>query len=308
MRATTAARSRRFERHNASTRPSNRCSTTPTPVRLCSTQRSGRCSTRRRGLPSHVRPHLRTAGAVGPDRRHHRRVRLPEPGAAGTPRARHEHTALRQALGCALRRADLSVPAAAAVAGRAWRRGAVPGRRRRARRRLRVLYRTRTRTGLGRFEQEGRCTTPAGEVVSVPGQRSCGRRGSRPPGLRGRALGSVHHGRPRRVEDDRDAEAGVHRARPRSSSTARTCSASWSSSTRALLGGAELVGVVAETLTRGSFNVRIERVGRPEVKNMMLAPKQFDQVNRDLEIRDLYNMRGRVRPRRTATWAPTGPG
>jgi hypothetical protein len=56
------------------------------------------------------------------------------------------------------------------------------------------------------------------------------------------------------------------------------------------LRGAELVGVVAETLTRGRFNVRIERVGRPEVKNMMLAPKQFDLVNRDLEIRDLYNM------------------
>ena len=52
----------------------------------------------------------------------------------------------------------------------------------------------------------------------------------------------------------------------------------------------ELVGVVAETLTRGRHNVRIERVGRPEVKNMMLAPKQFDPVNRDLEIRDLYNM------------------
>ena len=51
-----------------------------------------------------------------------------------------------------------------------------------------------------------------------------------------------------------------------------------------------LVGVVAETLTRGEFNVRVERVGRPEVKNMMLAPKEFDPVNRDLEIRDLYNM------------------
>jgi hypothetical protein len=57
-----------------------------------------------------------------------------------------------------------------------------------------------------------------------------------------------------------------------------------------LLNGAELVGVVAETVTRGNFNVRIEHVGRPEVKNMMLAPKQFDPVNRDLEIRDLYNM------------------
>src|SRR6266480_1004508 len=57
-----------------------------------------------------------------------------------------------------------------------------------------------------------------------------------------------------------------------------------------VLNGLELVGVVAETLTRGKLNVRIERVGRPEVKNLMLAPKQFDPVNRDLEIRDLYNM------------------
>ena len=57
-----------------------------------------------------------------------------------------------------------------------------------------------------------------------------------------------------------------------------------------LLGGAGLFGVVAETLTRGSLSVRLERAGRPEVPNLMLAPKQFDPVNRDLEIRDLYNM------------------
>jgi hypothetical protein len=60
---------------------------------------------------------------------------------------------------------------------------------------------------------------------------------------------------------------------------------------RAVLpGDAELLGVVAETLTRGGINVRLERAGRPEVPNLMLAPKQFDPVNRDLEIRDLYNM------------------
>jgi hypothetical protein len=56
-----------------------------------------------------------------------------------------------------------------------------------------------------------------------------------------------------------------------------------------LLDGAELIGAVAETLTRGKLSVRLERTGRPEVKNLMLAPKQFDRVNRDLEIRDLYN-------------------
>lgn len=57
-----------------------------------------------------------------------------------------------------------------------------------------------------------------------------------------------------------------------------------------LVGGLGPVAVVAETLTRGRHNLRIERTGRPEVKNLMLAPKQFDRVNRDLEIRDLYNM------------------
>jgi hypothetical protein len=56
------------------------------------------------------------------------------------------------------------------------------------------------------------------------------------------------------------------------------------------LPGVQLVGVVSETLTRGKVSVRIERVGRPEVKNLMLAPRRFDQVNRDLEIRDIYNM------------------
>jgi hypothetical protein len=58
----------------------------------------------------------------------------------------------------------------------------------------------------------------------------------------------------------------------------------------ALLGELLPLAVVAETLTRGTLAVRIERVGRPEVKNLLLGPKEFDLVNRDLEIRDLYNM------------------
>jgi len=58
----------------------------------------------------------------------------------------------------------------------------------------------------------------------------------------------------------------------------------------AVLGDLGFVGVAAETLTRGQLNVRLESAGRPEVPNMMLGPTQFDRVNRDLEIRDLYNM------------------
>ena len=92
------------------------------------------------------------------------------------------------------------------------------------------------------------------------------------------------------LDDDRNGGAGVHRPRgdlPRRQERAqsRGRDRSWRPAE-----APSLMGVVAETLTRGRFNVRIERVGRPEVKNMMLAPKQFDAVNRDLEIRDLYNM------------------
>jgi hypothetical protein len=64
-----------------------------------------------------------------------------------------------------------------------------------------------------------------------------------------------------------------------------------------LFGGGALFGVVAETLSRGKFTVRLERAGRPEVENMMPVPKQFDLMNRDLEIRDLYNMEDAFRPR-----------
>jgi hypothetical protein len=56
-----------------------------------------------------------------------------------------------------------------------------------------------------------------------------------------------------------------------------------------LLKGGPMFAVVCETLASGKRPVRIERVGRPEIKNVSLSWKMFDQVNRDLEIRDLYN-------------------
>jgi hypothetical protein len=56
-----------------------------------------------------------------------------------------------------------------------------------------------------------------------------------------------------------------------------------------LLKGGPMFAVVCETLTLGKRQIRLERVGRPEIKNVVLAAKIFDQVNRDLEIRDLYN-------------------
>ena len=56
-----------------------------------------------------------------------------------------------------------------------------------------------------------------------------------------------------------------------------------------VLQGGPMFAVVGETLSAGKRPVRLERVGRPEIKNITLSAKIFDTVNRDLEIRDIYN-------------------
>jgi hypothetical protein len=56
-----------------------------------------------------------------------------------------------------------------------------------------------------------------------------------------------------------------------------------------VLKGGPMFAVVCETLTSGKRPARVERLGRPEIKNVTLSWKMFDQINRDLEIRDLYN-------------------
>ena len=56
-----------------------------------------------------------------------------------------------------------------------------------------------------------------------------------------------------------------------------------------LLKGGPMFALVGETLSAGKRPVRLERVGRPEIKNITLSAKIFDTVNRDLEIRDIYN-------------------
>jgi hypothetical protein len=54
-------------------------------------------------------------------------------------------------------------------------------------------------------------------------------------------------------------------------------------------GSGPLLAAVAETMTCGEPSARLERMGRPEIKNFIMSPKKYDPVNRDLEVRDLYN-------------------
>src|SRR3954463_10677075 len=120
--------------------------------------------------------------------------------------------------------------------------------------------------GPRRFEQEGTCTTPAGETVTF--------RVNDPAGGEGRGV-RVFAG-PRWDPFIMDAPAALQTIA--TGKLAFTDHGSIYLDGKNVLGlvvevdnemfeGAELVGVVAETLTRGKFKIRIERVGRPEVKN-----------------------------------------
>ncbi|MET4428625.1 DUF4331 family protein [Mycolicibacterium sp. 624] len=50
-----------------------------------------------------------------------------------------------------------------------------------------------------------------------------------------------------------------------------------------------LFAVVGETMIAGPITARLERFGRPLMKSVVLGSKDYDTVNRDLDIRDLYN-------------------
>ena len=54
--------------------------------------------------------------------------------------------------------------------------------------------------------------------------------------------------------------------------------------------GATLIAAIAETLvTRRGNPIRLERVGRPEIKNVVMANPMRDPRTRGVELRDLYN-------------------
>ena len=56
------------------------------------------------------------------------------------------------------------------------------------------------------------------------------------------------------------------------------------------LDGAMLVGAIAETVvTRRGRPIRIERLGRPEIKNLILQNTSRDPRTKGIELRDLYN-------------------
>jgi hypothetical protein len=138
--------------------------------------------------------------------------------------------------------------------------------------------------------QEGRCIAPTGEAISF-----------RVNDERGGAVGGVRvFAGPRRDPFFMDAAAALA-----TSTTGRLAfkhpgtivadgknvlSIVVEADCATPLGGRSLVAVVGETLVAGKLPVRWEHAGRPELLNLIMAMKNYDPVNRDLEIRDLFNM------------------
>ena len=81
------------------------------------------------------------------------------------------------------------------------------------------------------------------------------------------------------------------RSRGRTACPMRT---SWASSSRSTAARCSSSDAAARRGWRDgggrASSVRIERFGRVEIKNVIMSMKEYDQVNRDLEIRDLYNL------------------
>ena len=50
-----------------------------------------------------------------------------------------------------------------------------------------------------------------------------------------------------------------------------------------------MYGVVSEVRTRGKKPIVLDTFGRPETTNVILLNQEFDKVNRNLEVRDLFN-------------------
>src|SRR5262249_44094710 len=54
-------------------------------------------------------------------------------------------------------------------------------------------------------------------------------------------------------------------------------------------GAGRVFAVAAETVTAGPYPLRLERLGRPEVKNVLLSDNGVDTANKVVDLRDLYN-------------------
>jgi Domain of unknown function (DUF4331) len=145
--------------------------------------------------------------------------------------------------------------------------------------------------GGDRLAQTGTCTTPTGETISF---RVGDEQGAESQGIRvyaGLRLDPFFIDLPGVQATEKLLRLAFKPAGTNILAGQNVLSIVVEAEIAALVGTASgpLFAVVGETVTTGNRPIRLERFGRPEIKNVVLSAKEFDTVNRDLEIRDLYN-------------------
>jgi len=148
-----------------------------------------------------------------------------------------------------------------------------------------------SRDGDTMLVQQGRCTPPAGEPVVF---RVHDERGGQVDGLRvfaGLRSDPFFLDLPAFLETVKAGRLAFKDVSNNSLAGSNVLSVVVEADCAPLLrAGGPLFAVVGETVVAGKLPIRIERVGRPEIKNAILSWKEYDQVNRDLELRDIYNL------------------
>jgi hypothetical protein len=149
-----------------------------------------------------------------------------------------------------------------------------------------------TPAGDGRPVQEGRCVLPSRQTVAF---RVNDEQGGHAHGTRvfaGVRLDPFFMDVPREVETRATGRLAFQKPGTNTLAGVNVLSIVVELDVAAVLGAAPgtLFAVAAETvLSAGDLSLRLERLGRPEIKNILLAQNGVDPVNRDLDLRELYN-------------------
>jgi hypothetical protein len=140
--------------------------------------------------------------------------------------------------------------------------------------------------------QDGWCVTPSGETIRFRVDDEDGARGDGARVFAGLRSDPFFIDLPGLFESQKTERLAFKDPSPNTLEGANVLGLVVEVDTRPWLsnGRGPLFAAVGETVAAGKVPIRIERFGRMEVKNVTMALKQFDPVNRDLEIRDLYNL------------------
>src|SRR6266851_4362296 len=148
-----------------------------------------------------------------------------------------------------------------------------------------------TRDGAGNFVQEGRCTLPNGAAVSF---RVNDEQGAEAPGARvfaGLRMDPLFNDSTGYVETLATRQLAFQANGTNGADGWDILGIVVELDVATMLGRAvgTLFAVAAETVTAGQFPVRLDRFGRAFVKGQMLGELGADTVNRDLDLRELWN-------------------